>query len=145
MGGQRQQRQPKRSRSSSGSSSGGSGPDLYDKQSPVLRVGSLPSASSEHVWLLHFYSPTSHKSVAISKLWKKLAGGSYLPGSVKVGAINCDKKADVCEEASSLRALPIGFWVRGSFVPIDKKIVDLALQVLGINGAADADAIKPVV
>lgn len=103
--------------------SGGGGADLYSKESPVLRVGSIPSATSERVWLLHFYSPTSQKSITISKIWTKLAGGGYLPESVKVGAVNCEKKADVCKEASALGALPVGFWVRGSVVPIDKNIV----------------------
>lgn len=122
--GQGQQQRPGRSRSGdSGSSRGGGGRDLYSKQSPVLRVGSLPSSSSERVWLLHFYSPGSQKSVAISKVWAKLAGGGYLPESVKIGAVNCDKKPDVCEEASKRGALPVGFWVRGSNVPIDKSIV----------------------
>jgi hypothetical protein len=103
--------------------SGGSGVDLYTKESPVLRVGQLPSSSSERIWLLHFYSPTSEKSVALSKVWTKLAGGGYLPEVVQVGAVNCDKKPAVCEEASKLGALPVGFWVKGSRVPVNKSIM----------------------
>lgn len=96
----------------------------------MLRVGTIPSPTSERVWLLHFYSSTSQKSIAISKMWSKLAGGGYLPESVKVGAVNCDKKAEVCQEASAHGALPVGFWVRGSIVPIDKRIVYAANRFL---------------
>merc|ERR1711871_356219 len=124
------QRRPGRSRGGGGSA----GPDLYSKESPVLRVGSIPSSSSERVWLLHFYTPTSRKSIAISKIWAKLAGGGYLPESVKVGAVNCDKKPDVCEEASTLGALPVGFWVRGSTVTIDKTLVNMAKLTEAASG-----------
>merc|ERR1711871_102035 len=134
------QRRPGRSRGGGGSA----GPDLYSKESPVLRVGSIPSSSSERVWLLHFYTPTSRKSIAISKMWTKLAGGGYLPESVKVGAVNCDKKPDVCEEASTLGVLPVGFWVRGSVVPIDKKIIKMAVQASEATGGELKRVVKAI-
>ena len=97
----------------------GGAPDLYTKESPVLRVGALPTPSSSRNWLIHFYSPSSPKSQGIAKTWTKLA--RLLPESVKVGAVNCDKKPAVCKQASELGALPVGLWVRGQFIALDKR------------------------
>ena len=85
----------------------------------MLRVGALPTPNSSRNWLIHFYSPSSPKSQGIAKTWEKLA--RLLPESVKVGAVNCDKKPAVCKQASELGALPVGLWVRGQFIALDKR------------------------
>ena len=124
MGGGAGQQQ-RQHRAGAGAGAGGRGPsgaeapDLYTKESPVLRVGALPTPSSSRNWLIHFYSPSSPKSQGIAKTWEKLA--RLLPESVKVGAVNCDKKPAVCKQASELGALPVGLWVRGQFIALDKR------------------------
>ena len=35
--------------------------------------------------------------------------------------MNCDKKPAVCKQASELGALPVGLWVRGQFIALDKR------------------------
>eukprot|EP01047_Picozoa_sp_COSAG01_P039986 COSAG01_NODE_3335_length_6237_cov_5.928315_5_plen_420_part_00 len=134
-----------------GGSSGGT-PDLYSKQSAVLRVGAIPKPGSERIWLIHFYSPASERSRKLSQVFETLAtardamarGGAragaggraarggrgaagraalrYLPIEVMLGAVNCDKKPAVCKAARMSGALPVGLWVKGQVFALGKRL-----------------------
>jgi curved DNA-binding protein CbpA len=127
-----------------GGSSGGT-PDLYSKQSAVLRVGAIPKPGSERIWLIHFYSPASERSRKLSQVFETLAtardamarggaragaaggraargGRGALPIEVMLGAVNCDKKSAVCKAARTSGALPVGLWVKGRAFPLGKRL-----------------------
>ena len=103
-------------------------PDLYDKQSPVLRIKKVPTPASTRIWLIHFYSPSSTTSQKLSKVMTKLA--TSLPSQVKVAAVNCDTTASVCTEAKALGALPIGFWLQGELISVDIDMADLSVAAI---------------
>ena len=102
-------------------------PDLYGKSSPVHRIGKVPTAASTNNWLIHFYSPESSRSQRLVGVMEALSRGLGAL-DIKVGAVNCDKKKTACKEAKRQGALPVGFWIRGQLITLDKD--DLSLPAI---------------
>ena len=70
--------------------------ELYPKSSPVARLGrrKFPDASSKNIWLVTFYDNNNKACVEHQPIMNKLA--TKMAGTVKVGAVNCEKEADFC-------------------------------------------------
>lgn len=69
---------------------------LYPKDSPVraLSKKKFPGKGANNEWLVEFYSLADQHSVAFKDQYEHIA--SDLRGKVKVGAVNCDKHAQLC-------------------------------------------------
>jgi len=67
------------------------------RDSPVSRLGKtkFPDSKAKHFWLVIFYSNDSSDCAQIAPEVKKLAQG--LKGTVKVGAVNCEKEKSFCQ------------------------------------------------
>jgi len=67
------------------------------RDSPVSRLGKtkFPDSKAKHFWLVTFYSNESQECAQIAPEVKKLAKG--LKGTIKVGAVNCDKERAFCQ------------------------------------------------
>ena len=72
--------------------------DLYSKSSGIRHFTSkkLPSASSRNFWIVEFYSPTCGHCKAFKPTYESLR--EKLDGLVRLGAVNCQKEAEVCRE-----------------------------------------------
>jgi len=79
--------------------------DLYPKGSMVsrLKTGKFPDSTSKHVWLIEFYSPGCPHCRNFVHNWETLA--ENLRGIIKVGAVNCQIDAQLCQQ-QGVRAYP---------------------------------------
>ena len=88
-----------------GGHQGGPPQDLYPKGSAVsrLRTGKFPDSTSKHMWLIEFYVPGCPHCRNLVQKWETLA--ENLRGIIKVGAVNCEVDAQLCQQ-QGVRAYP---------------------------------------
>ena len=81
--------------------------ELYPKSSPIAKLGrrKFPDKSAKNIWFITFYDNNNQSCIETQPTMLKLA--EKLAGIVKIGAINCEKEPDFCEENGvSPRRLP---------------------------------------
>ena len=97
---------------------------LYAKDSLVRRLSSkkYPNKRSKHEWLIQFYSAKNQACVKFIDHFETVA--EELSDKVKVGAINCDKHAQFCQQ-KHIKSFPTFFYVwKGKEVPYEGELED---------------------
>ncbi|KDO25475.1 hypothetical protein SPRG_09418 [Saprolegnia parasitica CBS 223.65] len=95
-------------------------PPLYAKESDVTRLSpkKFPGKSAKNEWLVQFYRASDKKCIKFKPAMESIA--KDLRGRVKVGAVDCDKHAQLCETHGVRSSFPsFGYVHRGAFTPYD--------------------------
>ncbi|EQC34348.1 DnaJ like subfamily C member 7 [Saprolegnia diclina VS20] len=103
-------------------------PPLYAKESDVVRLSpkKFPGKRAKNEWLVQFYRASDKKCIKFKPVMESIA--KDLRGRVKVGAVDCDKHAELCETHGVRSSFPnFGYIYHGDFTPYDGDLDEFAV------------------